>query len=122
MLSDNIAAKDGTAVVGLIAQKNVEIAPYAPNNLEVDAAMLAQKGHIWYPYPNPVKGTLTFYGSIDTFDYWTWSWVDGSNHLVAGYGTNTNTFDTHLTYGPPPCYPTTGTYAVLNWREQLYNP
>ncbi len=117
------AAKDGSAVVGLIAQKNVQIAKYSPNTLEIDAAMLAQKGHVWFPGSGPAKtGSLTFYGSIDTFDYWTWSWINGGGSLIAGYGTNTNTFDDHLTYGPPPCYPTTGTYAVLNWREQLFNP
>lgn len=116
------AAKDGSAVVGLIAQSDVRVAVYAPNNLEIDAALLSQKGHVWYPNSGGLKSNLTFYGSIDSFDYWTWSWVNGSGTVTSGYGTNTNTFDTHLTYGPPPCYPTTGSFAVLNWREQLYNP
>jgi hypothetical protein len=73
---------------------------------------------VWYPYSGGgAKSNLTFFGSIDSFDYWTWSYTNG-----VGYPTNTNTFDSNLIYGPPPCYPTTGTYAVLNWREQLFNP
>ncbi len=111
------AAKDGSAVIGLVAQSDVNVAIYAPNTLEIDAALLSQKGHVWYPPSGQNKSTLTFYGAIDSFDYWTWSYTNGD-----GYPTNTNTFDTHLTYGPPPCYPSTGTYAVLNWREQLFNP
>lgn len=116
------AAKDGSAVIGLIAQNDIEVASYAPTNLEINGALLAQKGHVWYPNSGGLKGTLTFYGAIDSFDYWTWSWVNGGGNVISGYPTNTNQFDGHLTYGPPPCYPTTGTYAVLNWREQLFNP
>lgn len=116
------AAKDGSAVIGLVAQDSIQVAVYAPNTIEINAAMLAQKGHVYYPNSGGLKSTLTFYGAIDTYDYWTWSWVNGGGNVISGYPTNTTTFDTHLTYGPPPCYPTTGNFAVLNWREQLYNP
>jgi hypothetical protein len=111
------AAKDGSSVIGLVAQKDINVAVYAPSTIEINAALLAQKGHVWYPNSGGAKSTLTFYGAIDTYDYWTWSYTNGD-----GYPTNTNTFDSHLTYGPPACYPTTGTYAVLKWREQLFNP
>lgn len=116
------AAKDGSAVIGLVAQKDIRIPTYAPSNMEINGALLAQKGHVWYPNSGSVKSNLIFYGAINSYDFWTWSWVNGSGNVTAGYPTSTNTFDTHLTYGPPACYPTTGTYAVLNWREQLFNP
>lgn len=116
------AAKDGTDAIGLIAQNNIQVAQYAPSTIEIDGALLAQSGHIWAPDAGSAKTALTFYGALDSYDYWTWSWVNGGGTVVAGYKTDTNTFDTNLTYGPPACYPTTGTYAVLNWREQLYNP
>lgn len=116
------SALDGSAALGLIAQNNVEVATYAPNNLTVDGALLAQKGHVWFPNNGPVKNNLDFYGSIDSFDYWTWSWVNGGGTVISGYKTDTTTFDTHLTYGPPPCYPTTGAYQILNWRELLNSP
>jgi hypothetical protein len=116
------AAKDGSAVVGLIAQKDVVVPTYAPNDIEIDAAVLAQKGHVFYPNSGSVKNNLIFYGSIDSYDFWTWSWVNGGGTVISGYPTSTTSFDTNLTYGPPPCYPTTGTFAVLNWRELLFSP
>lgn len=116
------AAKNGSVALGLIAQKDVEVAPYAPSNLEVNGALLAQKGHVWYPNNGPVKSVLTFYGSISSYDYWTWSWVNGSGNVISGYGANTTTYDNNLTYSPPPCYPLTNTFSILNWREVLYRP
>ena len=115
-------AKDGTTNLGLIAQANIAVAPYAPNSLEIDGALLAQKGHVWYANSGPVKTNLTFYGSIDSFDYWTWSWVNGGGTVVAGYQSDSTTFDTNLTFTPPPAYPTTGAFTVLNWRELLTSP
>jgi hypothetical protein len=114
-------AKDGSSAIGLIAQNNVHIADYAPNTIEINAATLAVNGHVWVDSNAPVKNTITFYGSIATYDYWTWTWVSG-NTTTAGYATTITNFDTHLIYSPPPLYPTTGTYSILNWREQLYNP
>jgi len=116
------AAKDGTDTIGLIAQNNVQVAQYAPSTIEIDGALLAQNGSILAVQAGSAKTALTFYGALDSYNFWTWSWVDGNGNTIYGYKTDTNTFDTNLTYGPPACYPTTGTYAVLNWREQLYNP
>jgi hypothetical protein len=48
--------------------------------------------------------------------------VNGSNQITAGYTTTATNFDSNLIYSPPPQYPTTGNYSILNWREQLYNP
>lgn len=116
------ADKNGSHALGLIAQKDVEIARYAPSTIEVNGALLAQKGHVWYQNNGPVKSNLSFYGSISSYDYWTWSWVSGGGNITAGYGTNTTTFDTNLTYSPPPCYPTTNAFRILNWREVLFQP
>jgi hypothetical protein len=116
------AAKDGSSSLGLIAQNNVAVAPYAPSNLEIDAALLAQKGHVWFADGGPVKTNLTFYGSIDSYNYWTWSWVNGGGTVVSGYQSDSTTFDSNLTFSPPPSYPTTGSFSVLNWRELLTNP
>ena len=116
-------AKDGTNALGLIAQKDVHVADYAPNTLEIDGAMLAEKGHVWVDSNAAVKtGTITTYGAIASYDYWTWTWVNNSGNVTAGYPTTVTSFDSNLIYAPPPQYPTTGNYSVLNWREQLYNP
>jgi type II secretory pathway pseudopilin PulG len=116
------AAKDGSAVVGLIAQKDVQISDYAPSTMELDAAVLGQSGNVFVSQYAPVKSTLTFYGSIADYTLWTWGWVDGYNNPIAGYTSTQTNFDSHLIYAPPPQYPTTGTFSILNWREQLYSP
>jgi hypothetical protein len=116
------AAKDGSDAIGLIAQKDVHVADYAPSTLEIDGAMLAQKGHVWVDSNAPVKSKITVYGAIASYDYWTWTWVNNSNSVTAGYAITNTTFDSNLIYAPPPQYPTTGNYSILNWREQLYNP
>jgi len=117
------AAKDGSAAIGLIAQADVIVSDYAPNAVEIDAALLAQNGHVYSTGNAAAKtGTLTFYGAIATFLFWTWGYVNGSGTLVSGWGTTATNFDSNLIYAPPPQYPTTGNYSILNWREQLYNP
>jgi len=118
-------ALDGSVALGLIAQQDVDVSSIAPNNLTIDGALLAQKGAVIYPYSGGiVKNNLTFYGSIATNQQWTWNYVScGScTTVIDGYKTDTNTFDTNLTFSPPPSFPTTGAYSVLNWRELLSNP
>ena len=123
-ITDNLsyAAKDGSAAIGLIAQKDIQVSDYAPSTLELDAAVLAQSGNVFVSQYGGVKSTINFYGSIADYTLWTWGWVDGGNNPVAGYTTTNTNFDSHLIYAPPPQYPTTGTYSILNWREQLYSP
>jgi type II secretory pathway pseudopilin PulG len=115
-------AKDGSNAIGLIAQKNVQVADYAPPTIEIDGALLAQSGQVFVNSSAPVKTALTFYGAIASYSTWTWNWVNGSNQIVAGYATTATNFDSNLIYAPPPQYPTTGNYSILNWREQLYSP
>ena len=109
---------DGTNVLGLIAQKDIIVPQYAPTNLKIDASLLAQKGHVYQPYYGKVFNSVEVYGSIATFDFWTWSWVDGYGHTVSGFQNTSLIYDEHLTLSPPPFYPKTGNYQILNWREQ----
>jgi type II secretory pathway pseudopilin PulG len=115
-------AKDGSVAIGLIAQKNIQVANYAPSTIEIDGALLGQNGQVFVDQTAPVKTSLTFYGAIASYSTWTWNWVNGSNQITAGYTTTATNFDSNLIYAPPPQYPTTGNYSILNWREQLYNP
>lgn len=116
-------AQDGTVAIGLIAQKDIQVPRYAPNNLEIDGALLAQNGQVYYPFVSgAIKNNLTFYGAIATNGFWTWSWVSGGGNITSGYQNNTTTFDTNLTFAPPPSFPSTGTFTILNWREKLTSP
>lgn len=111
--------KDGSNAIGLITQRDVNVASYAPTNLEIDAAMLSQKSHVWFPSTNgPILNSIYVYGSIETYDYWTWTWVDNFNSVVSGYQTTSMTYDNNLTLAAPPGFPLTGSYAILSYKEK----
>ncbi len=144
------STKNGSDAIGLVAQDSVLIAPYAlPASgnftFEVDGALLAQTGEVWYPgvyRTNTNRCTrgwtganqkLLFYGSIATRQTWTWSWLDGSsqcgdaaydasNGYISGIEVNTTSYDYNLMYAPPPSYPLTSGYNILSWREILTHP
>lgn len=152
-IADNMlySTKNGQDAIGLIAEGNVYVAPYAPPssgsfNFEVDAAALAQSGSVTWPlyYGYGTSGTctmgwvnsnqtFTFYGSVATRLDWTWNYESGgscgkmvrdnSNGLYfAGIEHTTTSYDYNLLYAPPPSYPVTGGYNVLSWREVLTKP
>jgi hypothetical protein len=121
-ISNNItyAAKDGTNVLGLLAQKDIIVTYHAPTNLEIDAALIAQNGSAQYfDYSNGgIKNSITVYGSIMTFGQWTWTWVDGSNNVVSGFQTTNSTYDNNLLYASPPSFPLSSAgYQQINWSS-----
>jgi hypothetical protein len=111
------AAKDGSSVLGLIAQKDIVVTYHAPNNLEIDAALISQNGGAqFFYYPNVLKNTITIYGAIMTFAQWTWTWVNGSDVVVSGYPITIDNYDSNLLYGPPPNFPlSASSYQLLSW-------
>ncbi|OGH88019.1 MAG: hypothetical protein A3J93_02505 [Candidatus Magasanikbacteria bacterium RIFOXYC2_FULL_42_28] len=111
-------AKDGTNVLGLIAEKNILLPYIAPNYLEVDAAMLAQTGAAKrYFYMGNKRESLTIYGSIISNDLWTWSYVSGGGSVVSGYKNTYATYDANLTLNPPPGFPVGSEYFLVSWEE-----
>ena len=143
-------AKDGSDAIGLVAENSVYIAPYAPPasgsfNYEIDAAIIAITGSVEYPGVYNSRSwactrgwvnsnqTFTFYGSVATRQTWTWTWLQGNsacgdaaydatNGYVSGIEHNATQYDTNLLYAPPPHFPITGGYMILNWREVLTRP
>lgn len=111
------SVKDGTVSLGLMAQKDILISYYAPNTLEVDAALVAQNGSAQtYYFPGNIKTSITVYGSLASYGVWTWSWVDGSNNTVGGYANTNTVYDSNLLYAPPPSFPlTTSGYQQISW-------
>lgn len=153
VVADDIvySTKNGSDVLGLVAENNVTIAPYAPPasgsfTFEVDAAMIAQAGSVLYPgtYRTSTNSctrgwvnasqNFTFYGSVSTRQTWTWTWLQGSNSCgdavrdtatntyISGVNHNTTQYDYNLLYAPPPSFPITSTYNILSWREVLTKP
>lgn len=143
-------SKTGSDAIGLIAENDVLLAPYAPPSsgnftFEVDAAVLAQSGSVTYPDKYKISTSrctrgwtnanqkLLFYGSVATRQYWTWNYTRGSScgdsvydsssgNYVSGIKNTTTTYDRNLRYAPPPSYPVTSGYDFLNWREVLTQP
>lgn len=111
-------AKDGNHSLGLMAEKNVLIPHNSPENLEINAVVLAQNGAAKrYYYPGDTKDSLTVYGSIISNGLWTWSWVSGGGQVVSGYESTNSTYDANLTYGPPPGFPVGSEYNLISWEE-----
>jgi hypothetical protein len=113
------AAKDGTDVLGLLAQKDIVVTYYAPDDLEIDAALISQNGSAqFFYYPGVIKNSITIFGSIMTFGQWTWTWVNGSNTVISGYPTTNNIYDNNLLYSPPPSFPISALgYQTLIWQS-----
>jgi Tfp pilus assembly protein PilX len=106
-------------VLGLIAERDVLISHSAPNNLEIDASIMALGESFmldgwWYD----LKGTLTVYGGIIQKERGPVGTFNSStNQKVSGYSKDYH-YDARLVSNPPPYYPTTGDYVMIAWREQ----
>ncbi len=111
---------DGPDILGLIAQNDISIGLYSDDNLEVDAALLAQRGRVgrdYYSAPlSPVdyvhRHSITTYGSIVTAQRYGFAWTDGT-----GYNIRNLYFDNNLIYYPPPFFPTGDKYQIDLWQE-----
>ncbi len=112
--------EDGPDVLGLIAQNNVSVGLYSEDDLEIDAALLAQKGrvgrnhYLWPTWPVDYvhRDTITVYGSIVTKLRYGFAWTDGT-----GYNIRNLHFDNNLIYFPPPFFPTGDKYQIDLWEE-----
>lgn len=121
IIHDNLTylARDGTNTLGLIADQNIFLPYSSPTNLNIDAALLSQNGTFKrYNYQGiggPVKNTLNVFGSRILYRVGGVSWLSGST-VVSGYQTQSYTYDTNLTYSPPPGFPVGSEYNLLSWE------
>ena len=113
---------DGTDVLGIIAQGNVNIGMYSDDSFEIDGALVAENGRIgrFYYNTNCVAGTdyhvrsaLTLRGMIATYLRYGFAYSDNT-----GYTTRNINYDGNLLYAPPPSFPQATTqYQVISWQE-----
>jgi len=126
-LPDNLTylAKDGNHALGLIAQNDIYFARDIPEVFEVDAALMAQRGHVirhgffWFcgQSSNAERLNLTIYGAIisNLESYWNFGTKPESGFHER---TANLTFDPHLADNPPPYYPKLGGFNILSWNQE----
>jgi len=115
---------DGSAILGLVAQEDIEVIENSESDLRIDAAMIAQEGRIGRQHYctnwlwmfcvgyNDIKDTITVFGSIATNGRYGFAYTDGS-----GYQTRNLIYDNNLLYYPPPYFPTGNEYLMDLWEE-----
>ncbi len=114
---------DGTDVLGLIAQGNINVGLVSADNLRIDGALVAENGRVgrfYYSSSCRVTGTnyynrstLTLNGMIATNKRYGFSYTDGT-----GYTTRNLSYDANLLYSPPPSFPlATSQYVMISWKE-----
>lgn len=120
---------DGTDIIALVAQKNINVGLLSENDLRIDAALVAQSGRIGRYYyvpnanwpssggqskcsPNHVKSLITLYGMLASYGRYGFAWTDNT-----GYTTRTIIYDANLLYAPPPDFPITSDRLItLSWE------
>lgn len=115
---------NGGDILGIIAQNDILIPLYsAPDNLEIDAALLAQNGHVFRYYyqdsysPYYLRDTVELTGVIISNTTWTFNWVNAGNNIISGYQNTITNYDPNLLLNPPPGFPTEGAYGFIKWEE-----
>lgn len=118
------AKKDGSSVFGAVAENNVLIGLYAADNLEIDGALIAQKGAVKRPYYSS-SCSATYYkrNMLHTFGMYVTNkqpYFAFSNYGVvsSGFQSQPAQYDGNLLYAPPPAFPlTTDQYQIISWDE-----
>jgi hypothetical protein len=118
---------NGSDVLGLVSQDNIFFARDVPENFQVDAVLMAQKGkiirHRYYPSncgyspSHSIKDSLTINGALINYYKSYWNFTTGGS-FVSGFITRTINYDTNLLYAPPPYFPTSGEYEFISWQEE----
>lgn len=111
--------KDGQDIIGIIAENDISVGLYSENNLEIDAALLAQKGRVGRDYYSFFQSStyykrdeITVFGSIATNNRYGFAYTDGT-----GYQIRNLYFDNNLIYYPPPYFPTGNKYQLDLWED-----
>ncbi len=116
---------DGSDVIGLIAQGNINSGLVSDDTYEIDAALVAENGRVGRYYYNSncviggtnyyIRNSLTLLGMIATAVRYGFAY---GSPVISGYTTRNINYDANLLYGPPPSFPQATTqYQVINWQQ-----
>lgn len=113
---------DGSDIIGLLSQQDIQVVQNSLDDLTIDAALLSQSGQVGRGNYTPTgchshacedhKGTLTINGALATFLRYGFSYTNGT-----GYSHRILNFDNNLLYYPPPYFPTGTEYSIDLWEE-----
>ena len=117
---------NATNALGLISQDNISVGTSAPNNLEVDAAIMATGtsgdgsagswGVISYNTGSP-RGNLTVYGGIVQYQRGAVGTLNSGGTIASGYKKNYS-YDPRFLNTPPPYYPVVqNVVRFANWQD-----
>lgn len=120
--SINYTTHNGSDILGLISQNNVFIARDVPEDLNIDAVLIAKNGKIIrHGYFNwcggttgAVKQSLTINGSVISYFKSYWNYGDAPD---SGFLNRTINYDGNALLNPPPYFPTSGGYEFISWKE-----
>ena len=117
---------DGTDVIGLIAQNNINVGMVSEDDLRIDAALIAQNGRVGRYYYRPPGGgqqrcnpyherdVITLWGMLGSALRYGFAYTDDT-----GYLTRNINYDGSLLYIPPPSFPlASDQYVTLTWEEE----
>lgn len=103
---------DGTDVIGVLAQNDIEIIRDSDTHLQLDGAFVAKGGRLGRDDYGNVKSDITINGSIASNGRINFGRTDGT-----GYTDRYLYFDNDLTIYPPPYFPTGSDILVDLWEE-----
>lgn len=134
LIADDIEYVNGDGEDGLtvVAEDNLLLSFFAPNNLDVEGIYIAQGGRFGrnhyttsgsYDVPSSwdsyvLRSTFDLHGTIVSNGRVGTKWSCGGTYC-SGYDTRTTTFDRDLSTSPPPLTPAFDTnYEYVEWREE----
>lgn len=109
---------NGSDIIGIIGQNDVEIPSNSDSTLRIDAALIAQQGRVGRANYGTTdhKTSITVYGALATNYRYGFAWTNGAQDW--GYATRNLVYDNNLLYYPPPYFPTGTQYAMDLWEER----
>jgi len=118
-ITDNLKYADPTDhdpntldILGLIADKDIQIHKDAPDILEINAAITARTGKVWCKQ-GPGKDTLTIKGSVCSHQF-----SDFASPSGRIYNKIKLHFDNNLLIKSPPYYTLFKTESFKDWRDE----
>jgi hypothetical protein len=110
ILAGNLRYSDynGLDAIGLVAQRHVTFADTCPNDLRVDAALLARWGRR-YSQDFSNKYRVWLYGQTAS---------NCQPSMSQGFDNRVYEYDNNQTFAPPPHYPSSGQYTFISWKEE----